>query len=75
MDKNLLELIVVGILFLVSSRIAYLRARRRPQKDRGETDWPRAWAIREHVLTLVSAITMLIFLLLYLWLAYREVFG
>lgn len=75
MDNNLFELIVVGILFLISSRVTYVRARRRSQKDGGETDWPRPWAVREHILTLVSAITMLIFLVLYLWLAYREVFG
>lgn len=75
MEKILLELIVVGILFLISSRIAYVRAWRRPQKDGEETDWPRPWAVREHVLTLVSAVTMLIFLGLYLWQAYREIFG
>jgi hypothetical protein len=75
MEKNLLELIAVGILFLISSRIAYVRARRRPEKDGGETDWPRPWAVREHILTLVSAVTTLIFLVLCLWLAFREVFG
>jgi hypothetical protein len=75
MNNNLIELIVVCFLFLISSRIAYVRARRRPPKGGGETGGPRPWAIRDYVLTLVSAATMLIFLVLYLWLAYREVFG
>jgi predicted CDP-diglyceride synthetase/phosphatidate cytidylyltransferase len=72
MDKYMVELIVIGVLFLISSWIAYVRARRRPQQNAEEASPRRPWATRDYVLTLVAFGTMLIFLGLYIWLAFRE---